>query len=1066
MRNVLAVICVSVLTGMATARTLTYDAAVAGPWSEADSWVERTVPVTGDDVRICGRASLTDADAEIAALVSKVLVEAEATLVISNDYDLALNGFVCGAGGVVKLGTGLLDYRRNDITYVNSITTDYQLQAGLVISNGTVRFPENGETFDREWRMGPIAVYAPGVLDLPRNCFAVIDSPTGDGTILNSDAQGRNTQLRFTGASVFDGCLKGDCMRVYMRGDVTFTCPTSTISHSEFSVWGGGRMTFPSFGRKGEPSPTGLSSYLKARDQGGTIRYTGTGETTDKDFMFSRTESAAAATMDAGSHGGVRFEGDWTLEKENIWNKLYLTGDNAEPMTIAGSVFEYSKTTDYIIKTGSGTWRFADTGDNASKRQQKGVYDVRDGVLQFDSVANAGQACALGPQTWRVSQENAYDNLADTVDYFFLLGMDPRAVGTLEYMGPQNAQTDRAIGVAGRGRLRTATGSGSLAWNGGAFAMGSVLQESELVLDGTDNGGSTIGNLRDGADKPLSVTKEGPGSWTLGTGCTFSGKLTVKEGTLNLSPPKGAFTWFKWTIRETGGGRQVRQGGERSADTNIGAKQLAFYDAEGNNLSLGTFTEVRTFNVATLQPGEMTYDGDVIQTFYPGGNPDTGTGDTGRNLNRLIDGKATEWLVDPRTKPQRADKPDSWISIVFRFPDTIPEVASYDVYSYVNNSIRAVCDWQMYGSDNGTTWYLLDEQTVDPAKNGWFSGAQREIGATRRAGENDPAFALEDVEDVSDYGIPQVTTAEVAPGAVLSTGRENLVLPLPSVLTVEKNGRYGAYRGFSVPEQGTFNVPVYCSWFRLTVKETVDGRSLRNGGTTVDQNVQMQEFALYDAKGVRRNCSLTVDPRCQPASLEPGFVTYDRIGYNAYYVRDADKLFDDAITGENGVVNGWCINFGKSPRLDDPTTWIQLTMRLPDTVPQITSYDWVSTFDPDSPRTPLAFTLESSPDGVRWIPVGEQVYETAPAKSVWASDGTPFAGKQCRTGYALDLSQTPTLVTLEDFSASIDLSGCVNVGNLQKWTVTVNDVVKPNVKLVYRNGALEMLSARTLILIR
>lgn len=177
----------------------------------------------------------TFADGATAALAIQITIATNATLTVENDETITLSGYVSGDGCLVKKGTGLLDYTKApEIETAWGETKVYRLAGGLVISNGTVRFPAHTGAAGVQWHTGPMSVFAPGVLDVAANCNFRMEGLTGDGTILNS--RGTVTQLRPVGTSVFDGYLCGSGIRVYTQADITFTCLTNSISYSEFAT--------------------------------------------------------------------------------------------------------------------------------------------------------------------------------------------------------------------------------------------------------------------------------------------------------------------------------------------------------------------------------------------------------------------------------------------------------------------------------------------------------------------------------------------------------------------------------------------------------------------------------------------------------------------------------------------------------------------------------------------------------------------------------------------------------------------------------------------------------------
>jgi len=1040
-----------------------------GRWADAELWEGGVAPTAGDSVVITGRVDLTDADAEIAALVSKITIRAGSSLVVDNAETLVVTGCVKGVGSLVKNGAGMLDLT-TICGNLNSggTSSSYQLNGDCVVSNGVVRFsftPYYKGNSCVVYDVGRVKVWAPGVFDVPANSYVLMYDVAGDGTILNSGAAKPGTdgaaslmtQLRFSGTCVFDGPINGDNVRVYVPGKCTFNCATSTISYSDFATWGGA-LAFSSFGMKGAPSTSGYAALILVREYGGTVSYLGEGETTDKDFEFRATLSPYSTTFDAGPNGGVTFTGDISsYGGQTLWESLTLKGDNASPMVIAGKVSENSAGTAYWIKDGTGTWRFAETG---SSRKQKGVYDVRNGTLAFESIANSGVTCSLGPQTMLVPESNDHKDVATRVDYSFLLGATPGAVGTLAYVGSAKASTDRRIAVRHKGKLSADCG-GALTWNGGAYALDI---DSTLVLGGASASAARIDNLNDGETNPLSVEKDGAGTWAFGTNCMLSGKLTVKEGKLNAMYPKAHYTWFKWRIRETNSGKKKRTG-TSVEDTNAGARQIAFFDAAGNNLALGAFTENFVRDPSKLKPGEMTYDKALVT--YSSGNSDTGTGDKGRNLNRLIDGQNAEWLVNPG-KHVRDDIESTWFSVVFRFPDDVAQIVGFDFYSYGSDQNRTILKWDMFGSEDGDEWTLLEERTEESTPSAWYAAGSESINCTTRTLGDANYFAFADGEDPdAKWGAANLAATTVLPGATFAVGREGVEMALPGNLAVTNGGVYGAYQGFTIPAAGFIDFCEEPKWFRVTVRETAAGRNQRNEtpGESDDPNVHMQEFALYDAEGVRRNVGLAVDSRCNPSALAPGFCTYDRSGYNYYTNRDADKLFDDGVIG-----SGWCICYQKTGyvRRDNPESWVVLTMRLGEVGGGIRSCDW-ATVSGGAGRNVLDFVVEASVDGVTWTQVYEKVAETNDLPSnKWWSDGAAIASGQRRIGFPLDANAIAGIAAsaFDTVGAKIDFSGCTGTENLRNWTVRVNGVVKPRVRMKWENGELVRIIPGTAFIIR
>lgn len=1020
--------------------TLHYDTTANGPWAAAESWQERLAPIAGDVLSVSGRATLTEADSAAATIAADIVVDEGATLTVSNETALALGARIHGAGSVVKLGGGMLDLVRSATTSV-----DFRISGGLVISNGIVRY---AATTVQPFEMGKVAVWAPGELQVPDgpDLNLNISNICGDGTISNPNGV-NNVQLRFSGKGVWDGCLKGKHLRVYMPGDVVFTCPTSTIEYAEFCAFGG-CISFTSFGMCKSPSTTGYATSIRGRDAGGTIRYVGTAdETTDKTIYFSRRNLTERGVLDGGAHGGVTFTGSVSASVDNKWSCLYLTGSNSVPMVIAGAYDEVSTGPGYIVKTGSGTWHFKDT---TSTRAQHGVYELREGVLRFDSIANYGETCSLGPQNRLVASTNAIGNITPSADYAFLLGTQAGCEPVLEYTGEGAGKTDRRIAVAGTARLRNTSSRRPLRWHGGAVPHGAdALTRRQLILEGCEGVTNRIDNLQDRDGQTFDLVVDG-GVWELGTNNTFTGKVTVRRGKLLAVPHKVSYTWYKWRLRETSGGRKARNGGT-CADSNAGAREIAFFDATGKNVALKAFTERSDRNASLLQPGEMCYDGNVASTYYDG-----------RELANLVNGESgKEWLIFPRSAPCRLDKSASWFSVVFRLPEAVADVVAYDVWTYGTTSDRSVCDWEMFASEDGENWVKVDEQAPDASQANWFSKSTSSVGSAARDLATDKFFPITyPTEDTTGYGASSISSLAVETGAIYE-GREDLAVDFPSHFVVTRDGDMGGFTKLRIPATGVFDVTMACDWFRVFLMETRAGQEAREQGTSAsDPNVQMQELAFYDAKGNRVNKGLVMAPAGGMANLRPGEVCYTVKGVNDYKTRTPSLLFDDS-TSDTGL----CATLQESAaRVDDPTKWITFVLRLAGDGARAESYDWLSGYS-NYKRDLMAWKIEASADGSVWTLVAEGTHGDTTA-SKWYFDGTSFKAGAVRTGYPFDYRALAKKVSLRGFSCKIDLAGCTGLENFSNWTVAVNGILREKARIVYADGAFSIIPPGAVLLVR
>lgn len=220
-------------------------------------------------------------------------------------------------------------------------------------------------------------------------------------------------------------------------------------------------------------------------------------------------------------------------------------------------------------------------------------------------------------------------------------------------------------------------------------------------------------------------------------------------------------------------------------------------------------------------------------------------------------------------------------------------------------------------------------------------------------------------------------------------------------LSVEKTGAgvwvldgTNTFSGSLAVKEGTLlvrNLP--CAWFRFTVLETAYGRYKRLGGAAPtsgnDANTEIQELALYDANGVRRNVNMEFHTTyADVTSLPAGHACWTRAGtIISGDGRDGDKMFDDIGTG-----NGCCVyykdgnNKTMAVRLDTPSSWIPIVMHLDSQIAPITAFDVLTRLGTAIGRTPVAYKLEVSHDGWDWRTVYTETNTPAASATHWFSD--------------------------------------------------------------------------------
>jgi len=593
-----------------------------------------------------------------------------AGVTLSNATDCTYLGKTAGTGTFVKEGAARLQWQaRSAAHYAHSDT---------VVNNGTLALGDSPSWLG-DYNFGTFTVNAPGIVETLINGNSQFSSLWGDGQLTNTFS-GTDQQLRITrGPCEFSGQISGK-IRYYSQGEVALTGTNSNFT-GNFAIHsrvGPGITGVQKIGMKGLNSSIGSGPQIDIREDGGTFLYLGAGETTDKDFLLY--PSSNRAVIDGGQYGGVTFNGKWSASGGRL-ARVVITGTNAPPPVFNGTYTENTQSgtnySTYLAKEGPGTWIFK----HNPGRSNRGVIDVREGTLQFESIAEAGQICALGRSDLLFADVINANTNGLGVPYAFSLGT-PTTIGTLEYVGLVKGEcSTRPLVLQGDGRLKS--DNASLAFNSPVQSLTPGAKTLYLAGSATN----TLGSVSDGAGT-VGITKEGPGTWKLSPANTFSGPLTVAAGQLLLD--KRGYSYYKFNLTQ-------RNYGVAGGDTNIELTEFALYSADGVRRNLG-LVKNGTNNVAGLNPGQF-----CPMATYP-------TYDNRHDINLFDAGVNSQWTVN-----SSSFLPGTPITLVMRLADGTPPISGYDLQYWNSISNRFLSGWTIEGSRDGATWDVLDTVTdYDP----------------------------------------------------------------------------------------------------------------------------------------------------------------------------------------------------------------------------------------------------------------------------------------------------------------------------------------------------------------
>ena len=727
-------------------------------------------------------------------------------------------------GELVKRGKGKLTIGEEaKLVASNSSNTIYDGWTGLTVEEGTLALPQN---ISRYWNFycGYVTVSNGATFHLAElgagysgdGATTYLRGLFGDGTVcvnqvLTFTLMGESNQR----VSDFNGKITGcPAFSVYNGGTVNLWGTNSDFDVTALTI-SSGTLGVKFFGSSSDTASSIGSDRIgvninNSQKSVSRVRYLGTGENTDQNFTISQSAPSGQAVgnpacIDGGEHGGLVLNASSKLEVGTsatnaagvkLGRQLILSGSHTNDCVIAGAVKGNYYSTPwyydnlYFIKEGSGTWRFADHHD----RIFASGFAVREGTLKFDSLQEKGRLCSLGLAT-NLTDGTGYA-YTPQVDYAFALGptngMAVAAPAALEYSGTNGfACADRPIALAGDGVLRNNTDRRI------RFAGVSSLVSGQLVktftLDGSGTNFNEVADISDGTGK-TGVEKTGDGVWVLSGDQTFSGPLSVKKGTLVVRPTlPGLYTWFRWTIKDSG------------SDS---AKSINALGLFATNNTCQTRVMSVNHNVAELERGQVGLQSVYSYTEVPQGAQSGSL----TNMFRILQNYG--WQPQFRNIPTevsgsgqilpKKNSPHTWIPLVFRQPATALPIATFDFMNTWNagqNPGKCITAWSLEGSVDGMHWNMLTnmtDMTLASASFTW-TGSETVLAYAERNGnfvhQNGMPIPVSTGQTYSM--LENVESVSVAPGAKLVADGD---VTLSSLKLAATGG--GTIDGFAFAETG------------------------------------------------------------------------------------------------------------------------------------------------------------------------------------------------------------------------------------------------------------------------
>lgn len=488
----------------------------------------------------------------------------------------------------------------------------------------------------------------------------------------------------------------------------------------------------------------------------------------------------------------------------------------------------------------------------------------------------------------------------------------------------------------------------------GTLLAASVFAGDEIVLNGFRGAMNNIAG-------DVSVSKEGPGTYTIGGDLTFSGTLTAKAGTLKVEVPEPEqpalknYKWFRFSIADT------------SAHTAyIRLRQIGLYDADGNRQN-GTMEAIDGYNtrnttnllsnLAVPGPNQVNYDKSMEGTWLKVMDDASGNPSDGLRASFSENGYATApcWHISLWTKNGNGTilnlnpaNPKTWIKIVMHLADDAKPIRRFDIQRMSNDGSLAPTRMMMEGSLDGQHWDVV-----------W--------------------------SNVDAIGHP-------TPIAMKGSSY-NLWMSNGDV------GQTYPKRPFGKGYELSYEANLF-SWYRISFAKL---------GNSASGNYQMaiREVCLFDKDGNRRNGYLNAllgdtPTRDLHAAFIPEYIGVNEVGYDplavgktvevptdqtTYGSSEFQACFNNRFKSITGVETAYRLYWrweGRTgnearcfPTPTDETTWIPLVMHLIEPV-EITHFD-VQGFgkgdgnDGFRSTWPSRILLEGSLDGMNWVTVFDNV---------------------------------------------------------------------------------------------
>ncbi len=479
-----------------------------------------------------------------------------ATFVLpASTWGFASDGVLSGSGTVTVSGTSASGVVLNFLNTANTFTGTFANPAGgstgggfnvasLVDGPGLIRMGSG--TFSLATTNPAPVVLSQRRIELlgatsgttvSNNASNALNSLTINTDLLVTGVGGKAFGLggANTGANTFAGNISdgpGSVIGLTKSGAGSWKLSGAANAYTGVTNLSAGTLEVVKLADGGLPSGIGASGNAPANlllGSGVTLRYTGTGDSTDRAITYSANANNTGFNLESSGSGAVSFTNPSALVNSTTNQGRYfaLGGTNAGDNTLAAQINNNGTSTDNtnVSKIGTGKWVLT----NVNSSYTGGTF-INGGILGAAVLANSGANSPFGAGTViGLGRGNDSGTLLYTGSGHFTnravrLGTPNSVPGTgggfllNDGTGPLTF-TAATFNTAVTGLTGSAGSQNRTLTLGGAYTLG--INEIQGAI--TNNTAST---------GLVGVMKTGPATWKLSGGSTYTGGTTVQDGFL------------------------------------------------------------------------------------------------------------------------------------------------------------------------------------------------------------------------------------------------------------------------------------------------------------------------------------------------------------------------------------------------------------------------------------------------------------------------------------------------------------------------------------------------------